>query len=132
MLKEQIFNNDTEWHKYITNLTLYEKWDEENKLLIYYEDLISDPRGVITRLLNFLHEEVDCIESFMKDYQKWSKEILDSYCQNKPYAYELSSGGNKEVFHSKGFSDESLVEIDNHIEKTYPNLWYKYLRRYKN
>jgi len=43
-----------------------------------------------------------------------------------------SSGGDKEIFHSKGSTEEILHEVNRHISENYPKLWEKYLKRYKS
>lgn len=122
--------NDTHGFKdYINNLQSYDDWKDENtKLLIHYEDLISNPREVIEELLAFLGEGTEGLDEFFDQYEYWRKKSINSY--KSQHNGMPSSGGKKELFHSKNFPIELLRSMDKHLQQTYPSLWEKYLFKY--
>jgi len=128
-LVKEITSDQKHFSLYISNLNLYHNWKDENtKLLIYYEDLIQKPRQTIEKLLAFLEEPLDGLEDFFDNYDYWKNKAISSY--KRQYGHNISSGGQKEIHHSKDFSIQSLHKIDQHIQETYPELWENYLSRY--
>ncbi|MES2272666.1 MAG: sulfotransferase domain-containing protein [Chlamydiota bacterium] len=128
-LKNSVLNETSEFKKYIDNLKCFDNWPEQNKHIIYYEDLIKYPKIEIPKLLAFMNENAIDLESFYSNFDYWRNLVLGSY-QNQ-HGLECSSGGDKEVFHSKEFPIETLKEIDQYIKGKYPHLWEKYLSRYE-
>ena len=126
-----IVNGEAEFNHYIDNLNYYNSWpNDETKLIIYYEDLISQPRVEICKILDFFGEQDADVDGFFANYDYWSKRILDSY--KKQHGAQHSSGGNKAIYHSKDFPISILQEIDRSIQVHYPVLWEKYLNRYES
>lgn len=129
-LRDIIVNGENDFLNYINNLNYFDKWEnEQTKLIIYYEDLIKHPEVEIPKLLAFFNEDEVNFEGFISDYDFWKEKIMGSY-QNQ-HGLEYSSGGDKEIFHSKEFPVGILREIDTHIKQQYPRLWERYLSRYE-
>ena len=129
-LRNCIVNSDAEFNHYIDNLNFYNSWpNDETKLIIYYEDLISQPRVEICKILDFFGEQDADVDGFFANYDYWAKRILDSYIKQR--GAQHSSGGNKAIYHSKDFPISILQEIDQSVQVRYPVLWEKYLNRYE-
>lgn len=125
-------NNKGGFSLFISNLQAFDSWkNNETKLLIFYEDLIKNPRAFATTILEFLGESQHLLEDVILDYQRLSSEILASYQLQWKHEKKLFSGGEQEIFHSKGFSKTNMKKIDSHLMKQYPTLWKKYLYRYQ-
>ena len=114
--------------KYIKILNFFESWkDKSSKLLIYYEDLVKQDRETLNTIVQFFDESSD-LEKMYKNYKANLQKSLSSY--SKQTGRGLSKG--LDVYHSLDIPQEILHEIDEFIEITYPNLWSKYLSRYKS
>lgn len=119
---------------YIDNLRFFDSWsNEETKHLIYYEDLITEPRENITHLLNFFDENTDNLDDFFNHYDYWRDLVMASYDKQHKVTTKrmVSSNGDKTIFHSVEIPLFLQKKIDKHIKEHYPELWKKYLSRYE-
>ncbi len=163
-LVDVITNNKQPFQEYIQILQAYENWAEaqeswfnwypkSSKMVVFYEDLLENPRETFTSLLDFLEEEVSDLDHFFENFEAESNKILTSYekkyfkkvlvptevmkkgvmqtVQKKKLVFNrASSRGKNTRFHTEHFSVESLKKIDDHLKDNYPVLWEKYLSRY--
>lgn len=106
---------------YFANIDFFETWPEHMRLLIYYEDLITDPRTILTRILTFLHQPLTRLDQFMDNYEEYKKTCLMLYRGS-------ISKGNDIFFHSKKTSREYHRTLDDWIATAYPSIWDTYLR----
>lgn len=106
---------------YFENIVFFETWPEHMRLLIYYEDLILDPRATLTRILTFLHEPLTHLDAFMDTYKEQKQKCLALYPGS-------TSHGNDILFHSKKTSPDYHQRIDTWIAQAYPHIWNTYLR----
>jgi hypothetical protein len=110
------------------------KFNDHNgeKILIYYEDLITNPKPELKKLLYFLSDDENndqILEDFMQDFQSHKNNAKLFYQTHmKPEAH---SSGESLIFYSKNFSKDMLRGIDREIQLQYPKIWEKYLIRYK-
>lgn len=122
---------------YMKLINFYNNYVGE-KLLIHYEDLILEPKNIITNITKFLeiHEE-DKLNYFMENYDLYFKESVNIYDNtskisiisgNKERVSETK--GEKIVYHSKKIDDGRLKEFNDYTNKKYPNLK-KYIIRYE-
>ena len=109
---------------YFDNLKLYDCWNPENRLLIYYEDLMADPEQTLIVILQFLQEPIDQLDDFMKQYDEHKRKAISIY---KKYQKESKTEGNDLLFHSKKITSEHRQQVDSWIAQLYPDLWQKYL-----
>jgi len=112
---------------YFNILEAYENWNPANRILIYYEDFISNPEVELVRLLQFLNEPPKYLINFLENYKFHKTQCINDYAKNisKPITQ-----GNTALFYSKKYSITELIEIDEKIKKMYPILAKKYLTRY--
>jgi len=114
---------------YIHILRFYDEY-EGPRLLIYYEDLITNPRPELEKLLRFVGSFEDrTLDKFMDDWQKNQARSIKNYSS---ISYSATKGDAKTLrFHSSKFSREELSELDNWVEQEHPGLFDRYLSRYR-
>ena len=116
---------------YMNYLTFYEDWEDDKRLLIYYEDLMSDFRSTITKVIEFLGEEPNHrLDAFERDIEFHRNRILKYYDRVFNRGGGAMSQGKDQEYHSKPISKEVLISVDQYIEKNYPHYWRDYLARY--
>jgi hypothetical protein len=109
---------------YFANIDLFETWPNHLRLLVYYEDLITDPRATLARILTFLKEPLTRLDHFMDHHEEHKKISLTLYRRS-------ISEGKDILFHSHKASHTYLLQMDNLIAATYPHIWNTYLcKRY--
>ncbi len=107
---------------YIHPLAVYDKWLEKNRLLIYYEDLMTGPEKQIKRIGAFV--EADTSE-FIDSYESHRLTSLKSYS-------DPQTKGEKLKFHRTIFSRKESFYIDDMFLRSEKCKQYKkYLMRYK-
>ncbi len=112
---------------YFDNLLLYEAWNPAKRLLIYYEDLLSQPEKTLKQLVAFFNGDVDEVNAFMLEITKHKKKCVDIYVD---YEGPSLTQGKYLIYHSHQIEDEERKNIDTYVAETYPLLWQKYLNRY--
>lgn len=99
---------------------------DEERLLIFYEDLINSPEEEIFKIVCFLKGECDLelLKQFCYDINSHkSRSLLH-------YNYPVNTNIDDVKKHSKTMSREQLTHIDDIVKSKYPFLWKKYLDRY--
>jgi hypothetical protein len=112
---------------YISVLRYFDEVDTK-KMIIYYEDFITDTEKILREVVEFLKEfdmKPNDLEGFLRDLETHRIRSLQSY---KPGS---NSGGNKLLFHSNGITSENKKKIDKHLMDNYGDLYNKYLKRYE-
>lgn len=108
------------------------------KLLIHYEDLILEPKNIITTITKFLEiYKEEKINNFMENYDLFFKESVNIYDNtnknkiisgNKKRVSETK--GEKILYHSKKIEETKIKDFNNYINKKYPNIK-NYILRYE-
>ena len=112
---------------YLNYLKLYERWDAKKRILIRYEDLITQPRQVLVDLLLFLKQDTDRLDVFMDNFEFHRQKSLKQY-DNRSKSY---SRGNDVRFHSRSVPIRAIKHFDKTMQKTAgPVIWKKYLKQY--
>lgn len=112
---------------YLNNIILYDEWNPKNRLLIYYEDLISDPRSQLLRIASFFKVPTAEVNKFMKNIQSHKTICMSFYDTHRGGS---KSRGNDILFHSKQHRQEDLQLWDMHVKNTNPYIYKKYLERF--
>lgn len=112
---------------YVALLNLFNNYAHE-KILIYYEDLITEPEKELYRLAEFFKVEDHNIKEFMNDFKKHKRKSLRITAgeTQKP-----ETNGNALIHHSNKISKPRRIELDNHLIENFSDLFEKYLKRYK-
>ena len=120
LLGQQAKGNDDP-RIYFDNIALFDEWAPENRLLIYYEDLLSRPIQTLVRAIMFLGEPLDYIDDFMNHYDFHKKKAIDLYRESQSHGDDL-------LFHSKLIDAEYRKQIDQWIKELHPAIWKTYLQ----
>lgn len=112
---------------YFENLEYFEQFKGE-KFLVYYEELLLQSENVYRNILSFLNASDQFLEDFMNELEL-HKDVCLNYYDSKSFGSETK--GKNLKFHSKKIKEEELIEFDQLVQDNYPNLWEKYLSRYK-
>lgn len=112
---------------YMHNLEVYDNWDPEKRIIIYYEELINDSVNVYKKLVSFFKGSDEYIEFFCSDMKIHTENAIQLYERDAGASY---TKGKDVLFHSKKFSSEERKSIDVCCRKSNPNLFDKYLARY--
>lgn len=114
---------------YISLMKLYDSYSENRKYLVYYDELIKNPERTLNNLLKFTQEDSDKLNEFMKNYDYHKNFSLKKY--SNLIQPPITKGEiNKITFHRNKLSINQRHELDNYINRKFPNLFEKYLIRY--
>ncbi len=123
---------------YLERFREYESWPPENRLLVFYEDFITQINGEATvKLLDFIGEEPTFYYDYIQHKEEYQTRILNSYKNqhNKNKKNSLSGGssvgGAKEIYYTQDKPPRVLIYIDELLKKKEPKIWEKYLKRFK-
>lgn len=105
---------------YFNNIAVYDSWNSQKRLLIFYEDLVAKPIQTLATILIFLDSSFDKIDSFMSKYMLHKKAAIKLYKDSE-------SKGNDLLFHSKMIAPDHRKQIDAWINELYPHIWQTYL-----
>lgn len=108
-------------HLYFTNITVYDSWNPENRILIFYEDLLTNPEKTLQKLGDFLNEPMPTLDEFMQNYKKHQQTAISLYRESVTQGKDL-------LTYSKQMGKEYCRKIDIWIEELYPEVWHKYLQ----
>ena len=112
---------------YFANIELYDIIPKENRLLIYYEDLMEQSERVIydvARFFNVAYQQADAMIVHLPDCRK---NILSFY-----NVHQTSLSHAQDVrYYSKKESYERCALIDEWVKKHNPYVWQKYLVHYE-
>ncbi len=112
---------EIENQSYFENIAYFDEWSPHRKIIIYYEDLITDPETTLKRVLDFLNEPYTRLPLFMKNYRRHKHQALLLYSKS-------FTSGKDLLHHSKTMSPTERKQIDQWIEELYPLQWEKYLK----
>lgn len=94
--------------KYRDILDFYDGYDGD-KLVVYYEDLISNAQDEIKKVLNFIGEyNEDMFSNFMNEYEEHKKNSISLY---ENFHKSFTWGNVVENFHAKEFTIEQINEM---------------------
>lgn len=94
-----------------------------DKILIYYEDLITDIKPILDQLLTLLEYDDIHLKSFMENLEKHKKQSLNLYGGS-------TTMGKKLLFHSYRLGEELTKLWDEYLLEHHEKLFVKYLQRY--
>ena len=114
----------------IAKIKAFERWPEDRRLLIAYEDLISDRQNTIEKLMAFLGEDPAIVKPNLKKFEELQKQSIADYNEAHKRSGGSLSNGSHSVFHSNDLPKEALQAFDQLLQTKYPDLWEKYLSRY--
>jgi len=113
----------------------YDQW-RKDKILIYYEDLITDTQNTIKDIIKFLNQyNEDELQYFMNDidmHRKNSLKLYDVITNSVNNESRSLTKGKKKLYHSNVLSEEEKKEWDKLMKESCgQEVYNKYLIRYK-
>lgn len=114
---------------YIKNIQAFEKFTGR-KLLLYYEDLISNSEEAVRELSRFLEMNRDRTKEFVATIETRSTESVGAYMSG---GHKSNTSSNLSDFHyhaRKHLTTEQMIEFDEYYKREYPAIFRKYLDRY--
>jgi len=112
----------------IRNIEAFEKY-KGDKLLLYYEDLVSDTAREIQRLVDFLDLPKDHLGELLNNIDQHTRNSVKIY--DKILTSATKGSAEKLIFHSRDLSLAEKKGFDEYFETRFPLIYCKYLRRYK-
>ena len=121
--------NEGDIEKYMDLIIFFEKF-KGDKLLLYYEDLLSNPKIEVEKLLDFLNIKKTKIKRFSKKYDYIFNESIKVYNNrnNRPNSKSKTSGLSL-IHHSKSLRKEDLELYDSLINLSF-SRYKSYVERY--
>ena len=117
------------------NLYVYDAF-EGNKMIMYYEDFVSDPATYMKQFLDFLEIRNEWENIDVKKHRDISVKLYESGGSSKVGkqtrgAPSLTKGKADFEFHQSELDDETKIKLENWFAEQHPNLHDSYLDRYK-
>lgn len=113
-------------YNYMENIKEFDKWPDDKKLLIYYENLLTNPKNELLKCVNFLDLNEEKLDDFMSKFDFYKQKSIEVY----DLKYGSASKGKDLLYHSKMRKKEKMKVWDEEIEKHHPKMFEKYLKRY--
>lgn len=107
--------------RYMSLIKIYEEWDNKNKIILYYEDLINEPKTEIKKIIKFMELDLNKLETFMESYDYFFNLSVNHY-NNKGDGDTSKTKGKILVYHSLGLQKKKITNFKNYVVKKYPNL----------
>lgn len=121
--------------KFFNNLDHFDQWPSDRRLLVYYENFLSDPRKELNQIAKFLRLKKNNISSLMRNLSKFKQEMINSYNdmhQTGPLKIIGSQSEGKDFhYHQKKVSIDSIKRMEKTARNRSPKLYDKYLKRYE-
>lgn len=111
---------------YFKQLDFFDSFPEENKLLVYYERLITEPESVFEEILVFLGEDQSNLNEFLDNFEDHKKRSIGAY-QKVHYS---ASKGEDLLYHTRRLPQGIIDQMDQYVKETYQYFWEKYLWQY--
>jgi Sulfotransferase domain len=124
------FNGQKYGNFYCDIIDLYDNWDVNKRLLIYYEDLINCPYSTLTIIFSFLKIDHLRVISFMNNFETYKKLSISHYNKIQQNEGGAMSEGNSTSYHSNDLTRSDLMKFDDYMSTEFSFLWNKYLTRY--
>jgi hypothetical protein len=108
------------------NLAQFDTWRNDRKLLVYYEDLMTNPQATIAKVVKFIKEPLSKVKDFIASLDFHKERCLTYYRARHGSITE----GKDLTYHTDHLSKDEVQILYHHIKATNPSLWNKYLSRY--
>lgn len=117
---------------YFHNLRVYDMWNPEKRLIVYYEDLLQTPQEVLLKIAEFIGEanKKDEIQAFIDNLDEHMNESLKIYEGLNNRGYKSHTRGRSFLHHTNKIGIDKARKIDKLVLKCFPYLVDKYLSRY--
>lgn len=110
--------------RYFEIFELYEQWSQENRLLLYYEDIITNPYPELEKLVQFLEGDCAALDSFFQHFNKHKQQAVSLYDLHGG----CKSSTTDPLFYSKKLNAQLLIDFDDLLATLYPSFFNSYLK----
>lgn len=122
--------NQRDLNHFLAYLEYFESWSPENRLLLYYEDLVKNPRSVFDAALTFLGRDKQHLDVFIENidhYRQVSKKKYSAHFPHNP-----AQSNNRLDHHQQDLSNPKQTNyyIHRYLSTRQPHLYHKYLAHY--
>jgi len=115
-----------EW--FIENIRAYDGF-QGDRLLLYYEDLMTDPQAELLRLIEFLDLPREGVDDLFANLDEHRRRSVELYRQNQESYTE--GAADKLNHHSEALlSEDEQRAFDRYYAERHPQLFERYLKRY--
>jgi sulfotransferase family protein len=129
LLSNQTIAQPASW--YINNIIEFDKYSGE-KILIYYEDLITYPEKEIKRIFEFLNIENEKLVYLLNNIDKIKKASIDSYTKNNLHSSITKGESNNLSYHAnENLTEQQQNKFCQFYKNNYYKIYEKYLSRYE-
>lgn len=120
-------------HNYLKAFEIYDRWQPENRFLVFYEDFIASGDEILLQLLSFMGEKPLFFDDYLMHRQEYLNTLLTSYGIQHARKRGGAScrNGPQEIYYSKEIARETLLQIDTYIKSKAPLIWERYLKRFR-
>jgi hypothetical protein len=112
---------------FMNNIKIYDRWDSKKRLFLYYEDIITNLEASLLKIADFFQEGHENIQPFLDDIERHKKNALEIYDQ----AGGSVTKGKDLHFHANKLTQFQRLQLDEACENNDPELYQKYLIKYK-
>ena len=109
------------------NLHYLEKWPKANSYVIYYEDLLDNPKEEIAKLLKFTEVSTNGLSDFIANLEQHSNKTLSFY----DHHHKSYTKGKDRTFYQRKYTSDQLKTLVKLLKEIDPGIWEKYLKRYE-
>ena len=125
-LDDQSGRQPPEW--FIENIRAFHEFTGD-KLLLYYEDLMTEPESELRKLIEFLDLPRDGVDDLFANLDAHRQRSVDLYRQNQ--ASYTEGDADKLSHHSDSLlSDDEKRAFDDYYADRHPELFRRYLSRF--
>jgi hypothetical protein len=130
-------SHEKEWvlslrmNHYFHNLRAYEMWNPGKRLIVYYEDLLENPRESLLRIAAFIGETGKDreIQTFVDHIDSHMENSINIY-EGPTKVYTSHTRGRSFLYHTQKIGLEKSLELDELVMRCFPDFVKKYLSRY--
>lgn len=128
-------SQDQKQLKFFENLSFFDNWPSDRKLLMYYEDFLTSPKDELKRFITFIGLKQNNLSSLIKNLETHKQLIIDKYNyehkrRNLPNVGSRSEGKDFH-YHAKRVPLEAIKEMEASAKNRNLFLYNKYLKRYE-
>ena len=117
---------------YADILKCYDGWDPDHRLLLYYEDIITQPNIEMRKLSQFLGGSEKRYQDFVTNYKTYQKRSCDYYQKIQKSRGGSMTRGKSTIYHSALLPQDDILRFDQEIhDRLGQELFDKYLLRYE-
>lgn len=126
LLLNEVLNEGIIFKEYMIRLQLFDNWDSNHRCLVLFDDLTKHPEIFVPQVMSFIEDKSDYL-SFINHYDDFKKELMEKYTKKG----NRTNSGEDEYFFSRKISFDTLQLVDDYVQKNYPTLWSRYLKKFE-